>query len=335
MAFYDSLKLEKGMYNGDFNKNLESLDPSENYEGTNLYGLDAFERQLKRFNIRVNGKNSSSIEKFFGSTDSAVLFPEFVKRAVAQGMENASVLPSIVATTTIIDGTDYRTITSTTGSNATNAVTEGNSLPETVIKTQSNLVTMKKRGRVISSSYEVLRNKRLDLFAVTLKQIGAEIARAELSDAVSVLVNGDGNNNAANAVTAVSTNGIAYADLLALWAGLAPFEVNTMLANTATMQALLSLNEMKDAESGLNFQGTGKMITPLGANLIHASTVADKTIIAFDKNCALEMVDAGGIMVDYDKLIDKQLETTAISSTVGFAKIFADATKKLTYTVSA
>lgn len=31
---------------------LESIDPSENYKGTSLEGLDAFERQLKRFDIR-------------------------------------------------------------------------------------------------------------------------------------------------------------------------------------------------------------------------------------------------------------------------------------------
>ena len=51
MAFYDSLKLEKGMYNVNFTKALEELDPSDNYEGTELAGLDAYERQLKRFEI--------------------------------------------------------------------------------------------------------------------------------------------------------------------------------------------------------------------------------------------------------------------------------------------
>ena len=69
MAFYDNLKLEKGMYNNNFTKTLEQLDPSENYEGTNLEGLDAYERQLRRFNIKVNGENSDNLEAFFASTD--------------------------------------------------------------------------------------------------------------------------------------------------------------------------------------------------------------------------------------------------------------------------
>ena len=110
MAFYDSLKLEKGMYNVNFTKTLEELDPSENYEGTSLSGLDAFERQLKRFDIKVNGKNSDIIEKFFKTSESAVLFPEYIKRSVEQGLIEASVLPFITATVTMIDGNDYRTI---------------------------------------------------------------------------------------------------------------------------------------------------------------------------------------------------------------------------------
>ena len=51
------------------------------------------------------------VEKFFHTTDSAVLFPEFVSRVVRQGMES-DILPEITATTTNFDGMDYRTIAS-------------------------------------------------------------------------------------------------------------------------------------------------------------------------------------------------------------------------------
>lgn len=331
MAFYDSLKLEKGMYNTGFTKTLEQFDPSENYEHTELSGLDAYERQLKRFDIRVSGCNSDVIEKFFKSSDSAVLFPEYVRRAVMQGIESSNILSSIVATVTKIEDTDYRTITASTAAGADSAVTEGVTLPETTITTQANLVTMKKRGRTIASSYEALRMKRLDLFSVTLKQIGADIARAQLGDAVGVLLNGDGNNNAAATIAPESASGIAYADLIAIWAGLSPYEFNSILANTATMQDLLAIAEMKDSTAGLDFQGTGKMITPLGATLLHVPALANNTLVAFDKNCALEMVQSGDVVIDCDRLIDRQLERSTISSIAGFAKIFKDATKKLVY----
>lgn len=334
MAFYDSIKLEKGMYNLGFTKTLESIDPSESYEGTDLAGLDAYERQLKRFNIKVKGQNSDVVETFFKSTDSAVLFPEFVRRSVKQGMESSNILSSIVATVTNVENDDYRTIKSTNGNNVTSAVSETNELPKTTIQTKSNLVSMKKRGRIIASSYEALRNKRLDLFAITLRQIGADIAKAQLNDAVGVLVSGDETSNAATAVDPVSTNGIAYKDLIELWASFENYELNTILANTATMQALLALDELKDAQAILNFKGIGQMVTPLGATLHRVDTVAAKTIVGFDRNCALEMVQVGDLVVDCDRLIDKQLERAAVSSTAGFAKIFADAAKKMTYTVT-
>jgi hypothetical protein len=39
------------------------------------------------------------------------------------------------------------------------------------------------------------------------------------------------------------------------------------------------------------------------------------------------MVTAGGVMTEFDKLIDRQLERAAITQISGFAKIFADASK--------
>lgn len=331
MAFYDSLKLEKGMYNLGFTKTLESIDPSEAYEGTDLAGLDAYERQLKRFNIKVKGQNSDIVDSFFQTTDSAVLFPEFVKRSVLMGMEASNTLPSIIATVTNVESNDYRTIKSTTDSSADSAVSETNELPKTVIQTKTNLVTMKKRGRVIATSYEALRHKRLDLFAVTLRKIGADIARAQLGDAVDILVNGDESGTAAGTVSPVSSSGIAYADLVELWANLSGYELNAILANTETMQALLALSELQDAQTILNFKGAGQVVTPLGATLHRVDAVAENTIVGFDKNCALEMVQVGDLIVDYDKLIDKQLERATVSATAGFAKIFADSAKKMTY----
>ena len=57
MAYcYDNLKLEKGMYNQtgkSFTQVLEELDPGPHYKGTPLEGLDAYQRQLKRFDIKV------------------------------------------------------------------------------------------------------------------------------------------------------------------------------------------------------------------------------------------------------------------------------------------
>lgn len=330
---YQNISIEKSMYGRKgktLTQVLEQLDPSGAYKNTPLEGMDAYQRQLKRFDIKVSGPNSDMVEKFFQTSDSAALFPEYVSRAVHQGMAAANVLPNITAAITKIDGMDYRSIVSdpNDSSKEMKLVAEGAYIPQTTIKTQENLVRLKKRGRMLVSSYEALRFQRLDLFTVTLKQIGAYIAKTQLEDAIDVILNGDGNSNAAASISLAGSE-LSYADLVNLWTNMAPYELNTILAPTAAMQKILSMPQMQDAQAGLDFQGTGKMVTPMGATLIHVPSLSGDTLIGLDKNCALELVQAGEIQMDYDKLIDRQLERAAISVISGFAKIFTDASKKL------
>ena len=333
---YDNLKLEKGMYRQagkSFTQVLESLDPSENYRGTALEGTDAFQRQLKRFGIRAKGAGSSPVEKFFATMDSAVLFPEYIARTVRQGMEENDILPSIVSTTTVIDSMDYRSIYSvpTDEDKALRDVAEGGEIPTTEVKTKEHLVNLTKRGRMLVASYEAIRFQKLDLFSVMLRQIGAYIQKQQLADAVNVLISGDGNDNAAVQYSIGSspisgTKGtLGYDQLVEFWGQFDPYTMNTILCSTPTMTNLLKIPELQNPLTGLNFQGTGKLSTPLGAQLHRTSVVADGVIIGLDNRYALEQVRAGDVMVEYDKLIDRQLERAAITTICGFGKICTEA----------
>jgi hypothetical protein len=330
---FDNIKLEKGLYGTgkSFTQALESIDPSENYVGTELEGLDAYQRQLKRFGIKVSGRNSDSIEKFFRTSDSAALFPEYVSRAVAQGAEEADFVSKIAATTTTIDGMDYRTITCPDSDELTAEVVEETAtIPAINITTQENLVKLHKRGRVLTASYEAIKYQRLDLFTVTLKQIGASIARAQLKDALDVIINGDGNKNPAAKITVAQSGNVTYTDLINFWNEFSPFKLTTLVASPDALAQMLKLSEFRDAYTGLDFHSTGKLITPFGAELYKSTDLPSGTIIGLDKNCALEKVQCGSIVTEYDKLIDRQLERASITAIAGFAKIYPGASKKLT-----
>ena len=341
MAYqYETVKLDKGMYSEagrSFTKVLEQCDPSEQYKGTPLEHLDAFQRQLKRFDIRVKGSESDVVAKFFATWESAVLFPEYVARAVRQGMEENDILPQITAAETRVSGMDYRSIASTPGDEAKQLkrVEEGAGIPTTSIRTQENLVKLHKRGRMLAASYEAIRFQRLDLFSVTLRQIGAYIARMHLKDAIDVLMNGDGNNNAATSYT-IGDDGIggtkgtlSYDALLGFWSQFDPYTMNTMLMGSDMMLAMLKLSEFQNPLTGLNFQGTGTLATPLGAKLLRTSAMPAGKIIGLDKNYALERICGSEVLVEYDKLIDRQLERAAITSISGFAKPYQEASKVL------
>lgn len=238
-----------------------------------------------------------------------------------------------MATTTVIDALDYRSIYSNPdeADKVLEDVAEGEAIPETTVKTKDHLITLRKRGRMLVASYEALRFQKLDLFGVMLRQIGAYIQKQQLADAVEVLIGGDGNDNAAVEYT-VGTSPISgtagtlnYDQLVEFWSMFDPYTLNTMLCSGATMRAMLKIPELQNPLTGLNFQGTGKFSTPVGAQLHRTGTVSDGVIIGLDNRYALELVKAGDVLVEYDKLIDRQLERAAITSISGFGKICTDA----------
>ena len=330
---YDNIRLEKGMYaEGPLGSVLERIDPSEQYKGTHLEGLDAYQRQLKRFDIKVRGPQSDVVGKFFSSFESAVLFPEFIVRSVRQGMEERNVLPSISATVTQIDGCDYRTLATKSEDNRNlTRVEERAMVPQTTLSMQENLLRLTKRGRMLVASYEAIRYQKIDLFSIALRQIGAQIMQSHLQDALEVVMSGDGNNNPA-AVTTVSAASFDYQTLVEFWSLFAPYEMNTLLCGRDTLLKILSMPEFQNPLSGLNFQGTGKLENPMGATLLRVNAMPVGSLVGLDRQYALEMVQSGDVMVEYDKLIDRQLERASIVSVAGFAKIFPEASRVLKLT---
>ncbi len=305
---FDTIRLDKGLYtsNKGFTKSLEEIDPSENYRGTQYEGLDAYQRQLKRFDIKVSGNSSDTVSKFFETTESSTLFPEFISRAIKTGIDENNVIDEIVATTTIIDSLDYRSIEATDFEKPIytfEAINEGAYIPETVIKTKDKLTPLKKYGKSISASYEAIKSQKLDVFAIALKQIGKYISYCQLRDALDTLV-----HEAENDVESVSTGEVCYEDLLNIWSRLLPYNMNTIVAEADMAVKILQIPEFKDSQAGQSFHGTGNMVTPLGAKLITLPTkMLNGAISGFDKNYAIEKVQFGDVVTDFDKLIDRQI----------------------------
>ncbi len=328
---YENINLTKSMYTNSsksFSQILEELDPSSEYAGTELEGMDAYQRQLKRFDIKVCGKDSDMVQKFFAASESSILFPEYVRRAVKQGMSEIVNIEDIAAAVTVIPGIDYRSISADISTSISTEITEGGTISSSPVTTKPSLVDLKKYGSMLVASYESLKFQRIDIFTVALKRIGANIALQQLNDAVSIIKTGD-NSNAAGIINVTTADKITYDDILKVWTALQPYEMNTIIVSKDVMQLLLAIDEFKNPLTGLNFQGTGKLSTPLGAKLICSSSLPTKTFIALDKKYSLEMVVSTDVSVEYDKLIDCQTERTAITSTVGFSKIFTDASKVL------
>jgi hypothetical protein len=344
MAF-DNLRLEKGMYKEALGQGktltqfLEDLDSSKNYND----GLDAFERQLKRFDLKIAGAGADIVEKFFATNDSAVLFPEYISRTVLIGLEKANILPQIVATTTNINEDTYRSIYMDDGADAKKRkslrrIAEGMPMPVTTIKTKEKVTNIFKYGRELDASYEAIRRKKLNVIAIFLEQIGRQIAMDMALDGLNVIIKGDGNDNAADVFTigdgtiGGTAGKLTYDEYIKFWAEFDPYEMSTVLAPKAPLVNILTLPEFKDPQAGFTFQKDGKLISPLGAHLVRADQISELSIegiVGLDKGLCLEEVVEAGITTESDKLIDRQIERTVISRVGGFNKLFQPSAKVL------
>lgn len=320
---YNTIKIEKGLYNlsgKTFSQALEAMDPSENYTDEALRKMDAFERQLKRFDIKVNGVNADKVDKFFQSTESAALFPEFVRRAVESGL-NSGCVNKITAAVSVSDGVDARGIVLSDGSaEYAGSAVYGGDLPQSSITLTSSAIALKKFGRVVNAPYEAVRQQRIDVFAVALRAVGAKLAKAVEKAAVAALKS----SVTASAMTGTKFN---YSELAAFWGKFDKAEMNTIICSPATAATILSFDEMNKAV--LPAAGCGT-VTPFGAEIVATAAVDDKSIIGIDRNSALEMIRGGDVIVEVDKLISKQSDAAAVAVNVGFSAIDSDAVKVLT-----
>lgn len=319
---YNTIRLEKGLYSitgKTFTQALEQLDPDSNYENTELKGLDAFERQLKRFDIKIKGAGSDKVEKFFLSTESAVLFPEYVRRSIKLGMDEASIMGEVIAATSYTDSADFRGLT-VTKSGATDIVSEGGELPVSTVRLSTSAKALTKFARKLSCSYESIRKQRLEAFGVILKNLGASLAREINAFAMTTLTNGI-------TPSELSGTSITYADLAAFWSSMSDFDMTTMVCTPAVMAQILALEEMKYCVC--DFMTNGRVKTPYGVTLVKCPQLTGNIAVGIDKTCAAEMIFGTDIIVDLDKLISTQCDEISCSIMVGISPLTDGAVKTM------
>ncbi|MCQ2408632.1 MAG: hypothetical protein MJ065_08950 [Oscillospiraceae bacterium] len=306
---YDSVKLEKGMYhlaNRSFTQALEAADPSAQYAGTELGSLDAYERQLKRFGIRVSGDDCDCVEKFFTTTESAVLFPEFVRRAIKKGMEE-SILPELTAASSGVHASACKGFRIDETDGTYSAVTpEGAPIKKTVI-TESDAIPLDKYGRLISASYETIRQQRIDVFAVMLRAVGHKLAGAIAGKALAVI-------KASVTPVQAASSSLAFGDLAKLYAQFADYDLTTVIASPANVAAILAMTEMHDR----TLDAQGQVRLPFGAKLLKDASLDNKTVIGISRDFALACITGSNLLLESDRLIDCQLDRIAVSVRIGF-----------------
>lgn len=334
---------------------LEMNDPSP--EGSKL---DAFGRLMKDANIITKSKPeqnifSSKVESFYRSSEDKVLFPEYVARTLVQSMQQFPLYNYLVAQRTPIDSNVYKAsyLDLDGAKNKKNLemrrVTEASDLPVAKLRLGSAAVSFYKYGRAVEASYEALRRMDLEMFKRHIARIGVNAASNKISEILTVIKDGDGNNNAAEMVKMKSLDSSATSALTrTAWIKFLlkfyPYGANTVIANEdgliQILEVLYPKFEVASRMDELLTKGLDVKITlPQGlianTTLLYAPEVekigGKEVIYAFDRdNCIEELFEIGSSIQEADKFIKNQTELLTVSENSGFRKIFKDSARVLT-----
>lgn len=359
----NSLSLSRSLYEQAFDKGmnfsqfLESVDPSGSDDK-----LDAFERQLKRFGIRTkhdhkSGMYASTGEYFFNSNqpESRILFPEYLSRVARLAMMNEEDnINLLVASFENISGNGtYRSIyiDDTQAQRTKSRVGERGAFPIVKVSWSEKATTLAKYGVAIEMTYEFIRRASLPVIETLVGRIMLQNRLDEVSEALTVITNGDG--NAKEGAAATNTN------LSTFVASPAGIESLTYLAwlrwlmlffpgrcNIAVMNSFTYANYMNMPKpstdpiwlySLLNTStlgGVPSVVNPRIADVVRIivhDDVADDDIIGIDSRAALiGYRESGTDLTETNKIINGQWDEIVMSNTVGFANLFNSARRKLT-----
>lgn len=335
-----------------FSQYMEQIDPSHEYND----GLDAFERQLRRFNIVAKsipekGIWASKVEAFYMSDDGQnvpVLFPEYVNRVAREALVQDDILSEMVAIRTPIDSNAYKTIYIDTDSKMTSKkrVTEGADMPVATMKTSENTIKIYKYGRRLKATYEAIRRMRLDLFSLHVQGIMMQASLDRATDAYTVLGAGDGNNNAAtnyNKTTlqgGVAGDALAYKGWLSYMFKFFPYKMTTVIGGEAELISLLTIDAPNVDPLKLiqmiqfgNAGAGGNMAQNIfnDYRIVYLPEATANTLLGFDRRYALEMVtEVGSDITETQKIISSQWEEIVISEVNGFGVFLPLSRRKLT-----
>lgn len=134
------------------------------------------------------------------------LFPVYIEQSLREDAQAMDIMPYICPNSTVDPGmavTMCKLVMDDDNKDAVQLkdVVEGTDLPLAVLKLSDASLRLKKRGRAVQSTYEAIMYSTLDMMRKHIELIAANVSRQQAGDALSTLINGDGNNNAAPQMT--------------------------------------------------------------------------------------------------------------------------------------
>lgn len=260
------------------------------------------------------------------------LTAEIIREAMRLGLRKPAFWPNIVSAVENI-GQPKITMPFINMSDATpTKIGETETIPTGALSFGQRDIKLQKVGVGLKISDEVQQYTSLNLLAIFLQDMGVKMNLAQDIMAIDVLINGDGNSNAAPVIgVANTTNGITYADLLGAWIslGLLGRMPDSMLSNKNVALSVLTLPEFTNSLTllaGLQPKIV-KPRTPLPSVQnydVHGAMPVNNQLMLIDSTAALIKFNSQALKLESQRIAERQIDGTYATLTTGFANLFRD-----------
>jgi len=257
-----------------------------------------------------------------------------------QKLAPAIPISELVAFTTPIDNDAYRSVyleDENPEEERLVRVGEGDDIPGAKLTSSEHTVRLHKYGRKLKTSYEQLRRVKIDMIAFHIARMAIRSEVDKVAAIIDVLVNGDGNNNAADSVDLTTLDPDATAGAITVKAWLAykmlfenPYAITHALTKSDVALQLMLLNMGSANIPLVNLQAAAGFggITPINPELrdnVRLGWTGDSPtdkIVGFDGRSSIERVtEIGSSITETQRWVENQTQVLAMSEVEGYSKI--------------
>lgn len=294
------------------------------------------ERFYEELGVSVSGQ---TVNKMIETSElSRWLLPELFRDAIRKGLNYAPFHPNLVAINENINGMaltmpalDY----SGDASVALRDHTEAATISEGTIRWSEKQVSIRKKARGLRQTYEALMFVPVNLAAVYFEDMGTRLGADLDKDAINVLINGDQADASEAATVMGTTTGVAstfaYTDLVRAWVRMQRIgrPTTAMVMDEASALVVLDMEAFKRTYAGgearVPVQFNWRTPLPGTQDIYVHSTVPVNKIVLVDTTKALAQLTAMPLLIESDKIVNRQVLGEFASIITGFANIFTDA----------
>lgn len=364
-AIYAGQKLmrEAKEYGLDLSQFLDlAVDLSEGEEAQ-LFdggkGLSGFEQVMFKMNLpmRNNFKNQVALaqasDTFATKPGSRILFPYAIDNVLRwqENLPSMEKVSDLVAGSRTVSGNELIRIIGKDDVDArkTFRVGEGANIPVRKVSYSDRSVTFYKHGSGIEYTYEFERRAALDIITPFAARIARDLEISKLSAATNIVINGDGVNDPATAVSQATldksaTDGkLSYDGLIGALVGAIKkgTPIDTIAGNidaylqfmklfgTAATSNAYEVEQMANV-GGPKFLGLQNIFTPV--RFVLNSAVPNGKLLMFNKaDTVEELVEANSRIAEEEKNVTSQIVKYVKTENTGYSLIYPDCRYIYTY----